>query len=76
MAEQPTFQELRGRIQRDLEHFGGKLPERVAISWSGYLAALIEWGMISVADHKQLCALLPHIDDNPAVAILLGREDA
>lgn len=76
MTENPTSEELRNRIQRDLKHHTGSLPEKVAVAWSGYLAALIEWGLLSVAEHQSLCALLPKIEDDPAVGILLGKSDA
>jgi hypothetical protein len=75
MSEKPYFDEIQSRIQRDVAYYNGKLPERFALVWNGYLAALIEWGLISVSEHEQLLKLLPHIDDDPAVAILLGRSD-
>jgi len=74
MIELPTAQELRIRIQLDIDHFGGDLPERFAIAWRAYLAALIEWKLISIADHEALCKMLPAVEDDPSVAILLGRE--
>ena len=75
MTERPSFEELQNRIVRDVDHYDGELPERFALVWNGYLAALIEWGFISVSEHEQLLKLLPPIDDNPAVTILLGRSD-
>jgi hypothetical protein len=75
MAEKPSFDEIQRRIQRDIVHYHGKLPERFALVWYGYLAAIIEWGLISVYEHEQLLKLLPPIEDNPAVTILLGRSD-
>lgn len=71
----PTREELERRIRRDIEHFNGKLPERNAIAWNGYLAGLIEWGLISASDEGKLLKLLPKIEDNPAMPILLGRPD-
>jgi hypothetical protein len=75
MADKPANDELRSRILRDTEHYGGKLPEKAAIAWSAYLAALIEWGLISPSQHQALCELLPKIEDDPALGILLGRPD-
>jgi hypothetical protein len=75
MATEPAFGELQSRIQQDLDHFEGTLPEPYALSWYGYLAALIEWGLISPDVHARLIAMLPSIADNPATAILLGRDD-
>ena len=51
------------------------MPESFAIAWSGYIAALIEWGLISVSEHEQLCKMLPTVEDDPSVSILLGRSD-
>jgi hypothetical protein len=73
MAQRPTFEELRHRLQQEIAHFGGRLPERNALAWDGYFAALIEWGLISVEDHKRICDMLPKIADNPVMAIFLGR---
>jgi hypothetical protein len=75
MAEQPTLDELRTRIQRDIDHFGGALPERHALVSDGYLAALVEWGLLSASDHFTLQAMLLRCEDNPVVSILLGRPD-
>ncbi len=75
MVAPPTFEELRRRIQREIDHFGGKLPERTALVWDGYFAALMEWGLISVSEHECLCKMLPTIKDNPVKTILLGRPE-
>jgi hypothetical protein len=61
------------RINVDLAHFKGAMPERNAIAWYGYLAALIEWGLLEVHEYDTARALLPVVDDNPIVPILLGR---
>lgn len=68
--------ELRGRIQADARAYGGTLPREAVIGWEGYLAALIEWGRLSVTEHARLCDLLPSIEDSPVTHILLGREEA
>lgn len=73
MGEKPTLEGLRLRIQDELDHFSGEMPERVAICWDGYLAALLEWGLISAADHACLIGMLPKVSDNPVMAIFLGR---
>lgn len=56
-----------------MTHFGGELPERVALVWDGYLAALLEWGLISPSEHKEVADMLPEIADNPVMSIFLGR---
>ena len=73
-ASRNVFAELSHRIQADIEHFGGAMPEKTAISWRGYLAAMLEWDMIPVAQYDALLARIPPVNDDPAVAILLGRE--
>jgi hypothetical protein len=65
--------ELSYRIQADIDHFGGVLPEKTGISWRGYLAAMLEWNLISVAQYDALLARIPPVNDDPAVAILRGR---
>ena len=75
MTEKPTFEELSNRIRADIKHFGGELPERYSIAWGGYIAALTEWDLISVGDHKRLCELMPKIDNDPVIDIALGRPD-
>jgi hypothetical protein len=66
-------EEMLQRIQRDIVSYSGVLPERVAIAWRGYLAGLIEWGILDVASHDRAVALLPEIKDDPVVDILRGK---
>lgn len=73
MHGKPTFDGLRDRIQEDIDHFKGALPERYALVWDGYLAALLEWGLISVQEHSRLVNMLPKIENNPVITILIGR---
>ena len=67
--------ELSNRIQADIDHFAGTLPERFAIAWRSYLAGLLEWGVIDVPTYDALLARVPAIQDDPAVAIMRGREE-
>lgn len=73
MQKQAMLEEMKDRVQRDIDHFNGTMPERVAIAWDGYLAALLEWGLISVDGHKTATDLLPPISNNPVIGIFLGR---
>lgn len=66
--------ELRERIQADGAHFGGTLPERHAIAWRAYLAALLEWQVLELPAYDRLVGLLPEVPDDPAVQIMLGRD--
>jgi hypothetical protein len=49
--------ELEYRIQSTIASLGGTLPERYAIAWHGYLAAMVEWKLISILDYRQLYLL-------------------
>lgn len=69
-----VFSELSYRIQADIDHFGGGMPEKTAITWRGYLAAMLEWNLLPVAQYDALLARIPPVNDDPAVAILMGRE--
>ncbi|WP_230459276.1 hypothetical protein [Burkholderia ubonensis] len=53
----PTAEELRNRILRQLKWRGPTT--EVASVWRGYLAALLEWGLLEVSDHEALISLLP-----------------
>jgi hypothetical protein len=66
--------ELMHRINADVEHFRGPLPERTAIAWRGYLAAALEWNVITVEQYDALLARIPPVNDDPAIAILRGRD--
>lgn len=72
----PSEAELELRISAHARHAGGQLPDRAAVAWKGYLAAAVEWGLISLAAHDRLTGLLPAIADDPTEGILLGHHDA
>jgi hypothetical protein len=74
MNSRPALQEIKDRIQSEVDQFGGNLPERVALVWDGYLAALLEWDLITPSEHKDLSDMLPEIPDNPVMAVFLGRD--
>lgn len=75
MAESKDIgEEIAYRIQADAIHFGGVLTEKYAIAWRGYLAAMLEWNLISNLQYESLLAHIPPIEDDPAVAILRGRD--
>ena len=73
MSEQEISVEIRGRISRDIEHCDGELPNGHALAWTGYLAALFEWELISLAAYEELSSLIPNVNDDPAVRILMDR---
>lgn len=55
----PTEEELRNRITRQLEWRGTS--DAVVLIWHGYLAGLLEWGLIEVHVYDRLTALLPQV---------------
>jgi hypothetical protein len=74
MTERPTVAEMRERLAECSRHYGGAIPQDAALVWDGYFAALIEWGLISVAEHAELHDLLPQMTDSPVMGVFLGWE--
>ena len=72
MAEVPTLSELQNRVSESLDYYGGSLPKDATLVWDGYFAALLEWGLISVSDHKSLVDMLPDVPGNPVIRVFLG----
>lgn len=77
MSGKPKVTEILNRLQRAKDHFGGELPQDAAAAWDGYFAALIEWDLISIEDHRQLVEMLPETPQGeyPVLGILLGYGD-
>jgi hypothetical protein len=71
MSGRPTYDELAKRITEHLVSAPDSA-ELVAACWEGYLAALIEWGLITPDDHARLGRLLPTLSPNPVMQIFLG----
>lgn len=74
MTRNDLAKELLYRLQADIDHFAGTLPERNGIAWRGYLAAMLEWDHISSTDYDSLLSRLPPVEDDPSIAILRGRD--
>jgi hypothetical protein len=74
MAELPTAEEMRNRLAECAKHYGGAIPPEAALVWTGYFAALLEWGLMSPSDHVALVGLLPEIPNNPVIGVFLGFE--
>jgi len=66
--------ELKSRIEKDIAHFQGAMPERYAIAWRAYLAGLLEWNVLGIPTYDKLLDLLPEVDDDPSIEILQGRD--
>jgi hypothetical protein len=73
-VERAVEAELEGRIRADLTHFQQALPEKHAIAWRAYLAALLEWQVLELAAYDRLIARLPEVPDDPTVQLMLGRD--
>jgi hypothetical protein len=73
MTPKDISAELLYRIQADIDHYGGTLPEKTAISWRGYLAAMLEWDLVPIDQYDALLVRIPQVDDDPAISILRGR---
>lgn len=73
-APEDIVAELSHRIEAEANHFGGSMPERTAVCWRGYLAAMLEWGLLQPEHHQRLLMLVPAVEQDPAIAILRGRE--
>lgn len=72
MKEKPTYEELENRLMVSLRKYE-VVPKDVSTCWYGYLGALLEWGVLSIPDHTRLTRLLPEVDHNPIVDIMLGK---
>jgi len=75
MVRKLTFAGLRDKLTEEVERHGGRLPERIAFVWYGYLAALLLYDLISLKEYSDLCDLLPRIEDNPVGTMFIGRQD-
>ena len=65
------------RRYSETTHYGGALPERFAVAWAGYLAAMLDWGLIEISAYDRLTELLPRresTEEDPILAIFLGRD--
>jgi len=76
MANKPTYQELERRIREIADANDGHLPSADAFAWAGYVAALLEWSLITAKDHRLLQDLLGPESAGPALTITLGVDGA
>jgi hypothetical protein len=72
-TELPTEEELHRRITLHLASRPGNT--NVILLWLGYIAALSEWGRISVQTHERLYKLLPNIGTEELGEIFLGTKE-
>lgn len=67
----PTEEELERRIRRHLRWRGSA--DEAALLWRGYLAGLLEWGLVDVSVYERLCLLLPDVGRKELVELFLDR---
>lgn len=75
MENRERTEELRWRIRDSARHCGGPLPREMAPAWHGYLAAALEWGLISPAQHQELSGMLPEPPGDFITHVFLGVEE-
>lgn len=78
ITDAPTLEEFEDRIREHLRHAVSDLERReIALAWSGYLGALIEWRLIAPEKFYELRALLPDLKGghDPAIQIAKGFPD-
>lgn len=76
IKSQEITKDLRQRIQEQIDYFGRTLPERHAIAWSGYLAALWEKGLLTYDDYDALDNMLPEVDPAPIRDIFIFEPES
>jgi hypothetical protein len=72
MTTKPTVEEFMMRIPRHLEHRHNN--DAVNLLWHGYLAGLMEWGMLSPDEYHGLRVLLREIGEDERREIFLGLD--
>ena len=68
--QKPTKEELVDRISRHVEH--RRNSDACNLLWAGYLAACLEWKLISIADYDELRPLLKEVGEDELREIFLG----
>jgi hypothetical protein len=72
MTEKPTLAEFLIRIPRHLQHRQNN--DAVNLLWHGYLAGLMEWGLLAPDDYHQLREQLREIGEDERREIFLGLD--
>lgn len=74
----PSVRAVAGRIREHLGHATSQQERReIAMTWSGYVGSLLEWGAIEVRDHDELRDLIDDDlpEDAPIQRVFLGFDD-
>ncbi len=68
--EKPNIDELRLRLEEVRAR--NDYDDRHACCWQGYIAALLEWDLITPNEHKELAQIVPAEKPDPALVVFLG----
>jgi hypothetical protein len=70
MTHKPTKAELLGRIIPHVKHHHDS--EAIILLWKGYLAALMEWGMLTSDDYHDIDNALGDVHEDLRREVFLG----
>lgn len=70
MAELPTKEEIDKRMIAHLQHRGNS--DTVHLLWKGYLAALMDWGVLRPDDYHDLNGVLKAVGEDERRELFLG----
>jgi hypothetical protein len=73
MTSMPTKSGLNNRILKHLAYRNSS--NEVRLLWKGYLAALMEWGLLSDKDYHELDNAIGEIAEDERVEIFVGIPD-
>ena len=73
MGKESVYDRLSERINKEINFYGGELPDDVALAWDGYLSGIFEWDIIDLNDYDNLIKLLPRPSKNPVYSIFMGE---
>lgn len=71
-SQQNVFEELNYRLENEIKNRKSKFDNTVNAAWRGYLAAVLEWGIIKVDEFDKLNNLLPPLENDPSLKIFSG----
>ena len=72
MQAKPTEKELARRITEQLRHRASS--DACNLLWHGYLAACIEWGLLTPNEHLRLSEVLRDVGGDEIREIFLGLD--
>jgi hypothetical protein len=70
MTEKPTKQELLSRMTGHIAHHNDDTTCKLI--WKGYLAALMEWGLLQADDYHELNEVAGEVGQPEIIEIFLG----